>query len=587
MTPLGSEPIDSGLVRIGSRAWKPSPGIKLEPNALRVVTTLDVNVAVPAGPGAGKTELLAQRANFLFATGACPFPQRIVAISFKVDAATNLRERVAERCKPADAARFDSHTFHAFARHIIARHRPHVADRVPPNFRVGPHRTERQLHYDDLLPLALEILEKDPTACQIIRQSYAFAFFDEFQDCTSQQYDLLRTLFAGSDIRSTAVGDPKQRIMGFAGALDAALSGYVDDFNSVTWPIYQNHRSLLRLRRVQNALVRVMDADAALPDSDLKTPSTDGSGAMPVYDGEVHVWTFQEASREAAALAAQIQHDVAAGTAPYEIAVLASRTPGAYCEELVELLTAAGIACRDEQNHQDVLAEPAGALILDLTRLLVLGHAPEEYVRLGSFMTRNCVDESQAARRRRRLDVFLEDTRHQLGNGDLDLRDSVNLKTVLLGFLKVCERQYLSRLATEYADREVLNDVAVRAVESVTTAIAETPTLEAAMARLSLFDAVRIMNVHKSKGLEFEHVYFVAIENETFFDPPEKERPNFFVGISRARSRLVLTVAGTRPVPKTRTNVWNIVRTAQREFLNYAWVERSPQPPKPDAEVQP
>jgi superfamily I DNA/RNA helicase len=553
--------------------WTPSPGIVLEPNASRAVTTRDVNVAVPAGPGAGKTELLAQRANYLFSSGACSYPKRIVAISFKVDAATNLRDRVSLRCKPADAGRFDSLTFHAFARHIIARHRPHVAASVPPDFRVGPRRSERQLHYDDLLPLALEVLEKDATAVPVIRQSYSFAFFDEFQDCTTEQYQLLRTVFAGSDTCTTAVGDPKQRIMEFAGALEDALSDYVTDFNATTWPIYQNHRSLLRLRRVQNALIKVMDPPAALPDAALETPPPPSS--TPTSDGEVLVWSFANASEEAAALATQIKTDVDAGTRPDQIAVLVSRTPGAYCEELVELLTSSGIACRDDQKHQDILAEPVGVLILDVVRLLILSHAPDEYIRLGSFMTRSCVDELQAARRTRRLDQFLENTRMQIHNGAIDLRNASDLQRSVYVFLKVCERQYLSLLSTEYTDREVLTEIAERAIGAVNTAIATTPTLEAAIARLSLEDAVRIMNVHKCKGLEFEHVYFVAVENETFFGPIEKERPNFFVGISRARSRLILTCASRRPWPVTPVKSWDVHRSPHREFLRYAWNERN------------
>ena len=50
-----------------------------------------------AGPGAGKTEFLAQRACFLLETGRCRHPKRILAISFKRDAAINLAERVRSR----------------------------------------------------------------------------------------------------------------------------------------------------------------------------------------------------------------------------------------------------------------------------------------------------------------------------------------------------------------------------------------------------------------------------------------------------------------------------------------------------------
>src|SRR2546423_10275962 len=75
--------------------WKPADGLKLEPNALRAATERQVSWALTAGPGAGKTEMLAQRADFLLRTGVCPYPQRILAISFKVDASRNLKNKSA------------------------------------------------------------------------------------------------------------------------------------------------------------------------------------------------------------------------------------------------------------------------------------------------------------------------------------------------------------------------------------------------------------------------------------------------------------------------------------------------------------
>ena len=98
--------------------WLPSAGLMLEPNALAAATELGRNLALTAGPGAGKTEMLAQRADFLLRTGACRYPRRILAISFKVDAAQNLKARVRKRCGPELAARLDSHTFHAYAKRL-------------------------------------------------------------------------------------------------------------------------------------------------------------------------------------------------------------------------------------------------------------------------------------------------------------------------------------------------------------------------------------------------------------------------------------------------------------------------------------
>jgi hypothetical protein len=70
--------------------WIPVGVKSLEPNALHVVRD-EVNGLVVAGPGAGKTELLAQRACYLLQTGLCPPPHQILAISFKKDAAANLQ----------------------------------------------------------------------------------------------------------------------------------------------------------------------------------------------------------------------------------------------------------------------------------------------------------------------------------------------------------------------------------------------------------------------------------------------------------------------------------------------------------------
>ena len=100
---------------IDKDAWVPADEMKLEKNALAVVKT-DANSLVVAGPGAGKTELLAQRASYLLETNQCNSPKKILAISFKRDAAYNLKKRVELRCGKALSKRFDSYTFDAFSK---------------------------------------------------------------------------------------------------------------------------------------------------------------------------------------------------------------------------------------------------------------------------------------------------------------------------------------------------------------------------------------------------------------------------------------------------------------------------------------
>ncbi|MCE7798143.1 ATP-dependent helicase [Sphingobium sufflavum] len=106
--------------RVRPDQWQPVGVAALEANALDVVRSSDSR-SVIAGPGAGKTELLAQRAAYLLQTGTAPRPRRILAISFKRDAAVNLAARVAQRCHRDHAGRLDSMTFDAFAKGLIDR----------------------------------------------------------------------------------------------------------------------------------------------------------------------------------------------------------------------------------------------------------------------------------------------------------------------------------------------------------------------------------------------------------------------------------------------------------------------------------
>lgn len=118
--------------RVRPEDWKPIGVDDIEANAMAVVRSTE-NRSVIAGPGAGKTELLAQRAAYLLQTGMSPAPQRILAISFKRDAASNLGARVRKRCHRQHAVRFDSMTFDAFAKGLVDRFGQALPERWRPS----------------------------------------------------------------------------------------------------------------------------------------------------------------------------------------------------------------------------------------------------------------------------------------------------------------------------------------------------------------------------------------------------------------------------------------------------------------------
>lgn len=277
------------MIAVGD--WQPADGLTLEPNALRAAREIERCLALTAGPGAGKTEMLAQRADFLLRTGTCRYPKRILAISFKVDASKNLKERVQRRCGSDLAARFDSYTFHAFAKRIIDRFRPVLTgqDALDVNYQIGDRRvTRRQIEFSDLVPLAIQILNTSVAARNAVRQTYSDVFLDEFQDCTDHQYALVKLAFQGTAIRLTAVGDTKQKIMGWAGALDGIFQTFAADFAAEPLNMYRNFRSKPRLLRVQNEIIKVMDPTSVMPDEQLAGE-----------EGQIFAWRFSSSQEEA------------------------------------------------------------------------------------------------------------------------------------------------------------------------------------------------------------------------------------------------------------------------------------------------
>ncbi len=343
--------------------WIPTDGLTLEPNALLAVKEQVRSLALTAGPGAGKTEMLAQRADFLLRTGACKYPKRILAISFKKDASSNLKERVQLRTGKFHATRFDSYTFNAFAHGLIVRFRPLLTGENALNvdFTVGQVRIRlTQIGFADQVPLAVEILESSVEIRSAIRQTYSDVFLDEFQDCTSQQYKLLTLLFQGTDVRLTAVGDTKQRIMGWAGALEGNFKNFAQDFDAVGLNMYVNFRSQPKLLRMQNEIIRVLDPESAMPDEQVAGDA-----------GEIYVQNYECSQEEATALVKQIKEWLATDRIPLsEIAILVSQQAEQYAEHLIVELESNNIPYRNEQKLQDFSVEPVARLIIDY--LLVL-----------------------------------------------------------------------------------------------------------------------------------------------------------------------------------------------------------------------
>lgn len=542
--------------------WSPADHLHLEPNALVAVKELDRNLALSAGPGAGKTEMLAQRADFLLRSGTCRYPKRILAISFKVDASQNLKSRVRMRCGPELAKRFDSHTFHAFAKRIIDRFRPALTgpDALQPDYRVEKYRRKgHSITFDDMVPLAVKIVRSSKLAHNAIRQTYSHVFLDEFQDCTDNQYDLIRSCFHHSTIRLTAVGDAKQRIMTFAGALDDAFDLYTDDFDALSLKLYQNFRSAPKLRRMQNAMVRVMDPPAAVDDTELLGD-----------EGEISVLRFDSDNDEAVSLADHVRLWIDDGADPSEIAVLVSKQQSLYCQRLLSELTQRGVPYRDEDLTQNLASEPVARLIVDFLLVAAADRQPEPFQRLlDRVVFGQGLDQENEYRARSRLDRLVATVKRSVSKGAIDLADRDALRAVVKKLLEVVGYDVVVALSPDYAQGSFLQEQIDATTDRLHKTLSESVDPATALGSFSGDRSVKIMSIHKSKGLEFDTVVILGVERETFWAEEETERSTFFVGISRAKRRLYLTVCGQRQRPEGATR-WDVARTEHDEFVGFA-----------------
>jgi superfamily I DNA/RNA helicase len=544
--------------------WKPADGLTLEPNALRAAKEQEHCLALTAGPGAGKTEMLAQRADFLLRTGTCRYPKRILAISFKVDASSNLKERVKRRCGSELATRFDSYTFHAFAKRIIDRFRPvltgeyaldvgyKIADR-----KHGPSRT--LIEFSDLVPLAIQILQKSAVARNAIRQTYSDVFLDEFQDCTNLQYELLKLAFQGTSIRLTAVGDTKQKIMGWAGALEGIFQTFVADFAATPLNMYRNFRSKPRLQRLQNEIIRKLDPSSVMPDEDIIGD-----------EGEVFAWRFESSRQEADYLAGLIDGWIKTEQLPpAEIAVLIRNQLDLYADHLMAALEARGIPFRNEQQMQDITVEPVARLIVDYLSCLYGQREPKAWIRLMNQLV-PFADEDIQSNVRKDLDRLIKQQRKVIAIAEPVDEPLSGWWAFVRAFLKQVSIETLVSLSPDYEShdrmKEVIRDTKARIAELLELE----PDLPKALERFSDDQAVRILTIHKSKGLEFDSVIIMAVENEIFFGNQDENRCAYFVGVSRAKKRLILTHADLRECPSGHTKRWDVQRTAQTEYFGYA-----------------
>jgi superfamily I DNA/RNA helicase len=423
--------------------------------------------------------------------------------------------------------------------------------------KVGPSRTA--IEFADLLPLAIQILQNSIIARNAVRHTYSDVFLDEFQDCTNLQYQMLKIAFLGTSVRLTAVGDTKQKIMGWAGALDGIFRTFATDFAALPLNMYRNFRSMPRLLRMQNEIIRKLDPGSAMSNEQLAG-----------NDGDIFAWRFNDSASEAEYLADLIgswlhQEQIP----PAEIAILVSKQVDQYAADIMTALNGRGIPFRNEQQLQDITVEPAARLIVDYLSSLYGHREPKAWIRLINQLAPFEDDDDQSTIRKTLTQLI----KIHKAKASIIRKSSGGFSgwwSFAQELLSEMSIETLMGLSAEYESYSRLHEVVADTKKRIDELLQLEPDLPKALERFADDRAVRILTIHKSKGLEFDSVIMVAIENEIFFGDQDENRCAYFVGVSRAKRRLILTHADRRDKPAGYNKFWTVDRTPQAEYFGYA-----------------
>lgn len=415
--------------------------------------------------------------------------------------------------------------------------------------------------FDDLLILPYKILSANERLCDEISRRYAYITVDEYQDTNDIQFKLLQKLCTAHE-NLVVVGDDDQSIYGWRGARIENILNFKDQFSSVKFiKLEQNYRSTDEILNAANELI-----------SHNKNRLGKSLTSMNGGGEKIEILRSDEESIEAAKIAEAIKKLLSSGVAPSQIAVL--YRVNALSRALEEGLNRAkipykmvgGVKFYERAEIKDTIA---------YLRLVNDEHDDFSMRRIINVPKRGIgkvslakLEELSRLRLISLFDAFSEPDAGlsaKAAQALAELKSGIASISALADTIKKIDalepafglKAYYASLP-DGADRVANIDEFLAMLKDEAS---NKPDFDLAefLNELSLLsdqdalsgDAINIMSVHASKGLEFSHLFVIGLE-EGFFpllgdsSDIEEERRLAYVAITRAKRTLTLSFAASR-----------------------------------------
>jgi superfamily I DNA/RNA helicase len=394
---------------------------------------------------------------------------------------------------------------------------------------------EPKITFDMIFSLAIYIVRNTPVIRNIIRQTYKYVFLDEFQDVTTTQYDLITSIFSGSGSIVTAVGDNQQAIMGWAGADARIYQKLAEDFGALPRNLNINFRSNHEIVNLINFL------NSNLFNNTIETEcARSQAGALP---NAIQRWVFSSREEEGVYLARFIAQSLErdARLKQHDFLILTKIKANEVEGRMKEAFLQQGLRLRNEARTvgriaiQDLLGDETFCFILASMKLAKntrLGN-PFQICRdfLANIYGINLGDDqghTDATNRVRKLVNGLRNVVNQ------DLPGLIDGDDILECVLEHAPEDKIKKIIKEYGGGDRFEQVK----ESFSLFFNEcsdvSSSWEECFSNIEGTNQVKLMTIHKSKGLEYHTVIFTELNDDAFWGNPDEVKL-FFVALSRAR----------------------------------------------------